>query len=177
MRVSLVTSNLTPRAKALFSCSCPITHEPLMVHDTMLNTSFQHFRCQPATQVKYKFIPKHKISGPAFCSKKGLPTKELVLFVFCICLFHKLHVSKVIKKHWLAQLSLLMVLFFFSEVAFPQIGTGVVIPHDEISGSQPATIASEMHLASSVLGVGELCSWNELQNARTTGDNDSNHEL
>lgn len=112
MSVSLVTSNLTPRAKALFSCSCPITHEPLMVHDTMLNTSFQHFRCQPATQVKYKFIPKHKISGPAFCSKKGLPTKELVLFVFCICLFHKLHVSKVIKKHWLAQLSLLMVLFF-----------------------------------------------------------------
>lgn len=59
---------------------------------------------------------KHKITGPVFCSKKGLPTKALVLFgicffVFGICLFSPCPCLQYNKNHWLALLFLLIVLF------------------------------------------------------------------
>lgn len=39
------------RPRAVFFCSCPITHEQLMVHDMMPNTFFQQFGCEPTAQV------------------------------------------------------------------------------------------------------------------------------
>lgn len=69
------------RAAAVFSCSCPITHEQLMASDAMPNTSFQQFGCEPTAQVKCTLEPKHKLAGPVSPSKKGLPTKELVCYL------------------------------------------------------------------------------------------------
>lgn len=68
------------RAAAVFSCSCPITHEELMAGDTMPNT-FQQFGCERTAQVKYTLEPKHKLAGLVSPSKKGLPTKELVCYL------------------------------------------------------------------------------------------------
>jgi len=65
------------RARAVFSCSCPITHEQLMVRDMMPNASFQQFGCESTAKVKYTLEPKYKPAGPVSPSK-GLPTKEFV---------------------------------------------------------------------------------------------------
>lgn len=134
------------RAGVVFSCSCPITHEQLMVRDTMPNTSFQQFGCEPTAQVKYTFEPKHKLAGPVSPSKKGLPTEELACYLlFWSRFFLMQRVSNLIKTtalpcnlHWL---------HCCCKAVFPRRGTDVATFRDETSGSWSATIASEMHTA------------------------------